>query len=364
MNTVTGLPHLRGHVERWNWTADRGLARHHAGYTGSNPTKLGERKPHEEACLTDDELDMQFVRLVAAYHSSPHRNLGRLSPADKWQELSTHPQFDLNQIPGPAALREACGTPVNVDVGEEAILFKGIRYSNAFVRGQRMKPGYARIAKPGTRVEALVDPLDLGAISINTPDGFVSVPAVNDEMRGRRLVDWLAERAQQRAVARERSEARREEKAEATEALRETAKLVARTAGVEPRQYTLEEVDRKARETRDFGKGKHEKPFIGRDEYREPLMYGFVMGTDGEDDADPEGGAPDSPAPEDWPVTDGAPEECPPETATAPDTDADILPAAAPPVPDPAQPDAPGGLDRFRKKVKPRSSGAAWQEDD
>ena len=96
-------------------------------------------------------------------------------------------------------------------------------------------------------------------------------------------------------------------------------------------------------------------------------MYGFVMGTDGEDDADPEGGAPDALAPEDGPWTDSAPEEYPPEIATAPDTapdtDADILPTAAAPVPDRAQPDAPGGLDRFRKKVKPRSGGAAWQED-
>lgn len=41
MTTVTGLPHLRGHSERWNGTADRGFARPHAGYMASNPTKLG-----------------------------------------------------------------------------------------------------------------------------------------------------------------------------------------------------------------------------------------------------------------------------------------------------------------------------------
>lgn len=172
MTTVTGLPSLRGHVERWNWTADRGFARHHAGYTGSNPTKLGGRKPHEEACLTDDEVDLQFARFAAHYRSKPNRNLGGVSPADKWDELSADPRFDPSQLPGPAALRESCGMFVNVDVSEEGIPFEGIRYANEFTRAQRMKPGCARIARPGERIEAIVDPMNLGAISLRTRDGL------------------------------------------------------------------------------------------------------------------------------------------------------------------------------------------------
>jgi transposase InsO family protein len=356
MTTVAGLPSLRGHVERWNGTADRGFARPHAGYTGSNPTKLGGRKPHEEACLTDDEVDLQFVRFVAEYHSTGHRKLGGVSPADMWQQLSTDPRFDPSQIPGPAALRESCGTLVDVNVAEEGILFEGIRYADAFTRAERMKPGYARLASPGARIEAIVDPLDLGAISLRTHDGFVSVPAVNPEMRGIRLIDWRAARRQQRADAREKNAARAEERAEAQGALRGTAELIARSAGVEPRQYSLEELDRMARETRDFGKGQHEKPVVGRDEYRDPLMYGFAMGADEEDDADP--GADDL---HDLGIDAGQPED---GTAVGgPGVVGTETAYAATPADEAEVPRAPGGLDRLRSKVKPRSGGSAWQED-
>jgi transposase InsO family protein len=360
MTTVTGLPHLRGHVERWNSTADRGFARPHAGYTGSNPTKLGGRKPHEEACMTDDELDLQFARFAAYYHAQPNRNLGRVSPADKWEELSADPRLDPSQIPDPAALRESCGTFVDVDVAEEGILFEGIRYANAFTRAERMKPGHARIAKPGERVEASVDPMDLGSISLRTRDVFVAVPAVDPEMRGIRLVDWRAARRRQRAEASEKRAARAEERAEARDALRETAALIARSAGVGPRQYTLEEVDRMAREVRDFGKGQHEKRIVGREEYRDPLMYGFAMGADEEDDADP--GAADLQDPgidAGWPE-EGAAAGGPGVVGAETDDAATAEDGAEAPC---APPSAPGGLDRFRRKVKPRSGGSAWQED-
>jgi putative transposase len=261
-------------------------------------------------------------------------------------------------MPGPAALRESCGTFVNVDVAEEGILFEGIRYADAFTRAERMKPGYARLARPGAPIEAIVDPMDLGALSLSTHDGFVSVPAVDPEMRGIRLIDWRAARRQQRAEAREKNAARAEERTEARDAQRETAAMIARSAGVATPRYTLEEVDRRAREMQDFGKGQHEKPFIGRDEYRDPLIYGFAMGE--EDDADP--GAEDlqdlgidAGQPEDGAAA-GGPGIVGTETAEAA-TAADEVEVSR------ATPRAPDGLDSFRSKVKPRSGGSAWQED-
>jgi putative transposase len=300
-------------------------------------------------------VDLQFARFAAYYHAKPNRNLGRVSPADKWEELGADPRFDPSQIPGPAARREACGTLVNVDVSEEGILFKGIRYANAYTRAQRMKPGFARIAKPGERIEAIIDPMDLGAISLRVKDGFEPVPAVDDSMRGVRLADWRAGRRQQRAEAGEKRAARAEERGEARESMLENAALIARSAGVEPRRYTREEVDRKAREVRDYGKGQHEKRFIGREEYRDPVMYGFVMGGDEEDDA--EFGAEDL---EDLDINTGQAEDR--STAGGPGVvGAESSTAAASAEYAEAPPD-PGGLDRFRSKLKPRSGGSAWQE--
>ncbi len=89
-------------------------------------------------------------------------------------------------------------------------------------------------------------------------------------------------------------------------------------------------------------------------------MYGFAMGADEEDDADP--GADDlqdpgidAAQPEDGAAA-GGPEVVGPETAEAATaTDEAEAPRTAS--------GAPGGLDRFRSKVKPRSGGSAWQED-
>jgi hypothetical protein len=146
----------------------------------------------------------------------------------------------------------------------------------------------------------------------------------------------------------------------AWDSLRENAALIARSAGVGPRQYTLEEVDRMAREVRDIGKGQHEKRVVGREEYRDPVMYGFPMGADEEDDAD--SGADD--------LQDPGIDADPPEDSAAAggpcvvgaETD-DAAPAADEAEAQCASTRAPGGLDRFRSKVKPRSGGSAWRED-
>lgn len=66
-------------------------------------------------------------------------------------------------------------------------------------------------------------------------------------MQGIRLADWRAACRQQRAEGVDKRAARAEERAEARDSLWENAALIVRSAGVEPRQYTLEEVDRMAR---------------------------------------------------------------------------------------------------------------------
>lgn len=52
------------------------------------PSKLNDRKPHEEACVTDDELDQIFVIFIAEYHNTPHRGLNGKTPATAWEELT------------------------------------------------------------------------------------------------------------------------------------------------------------------------------------------------------------------------------------------------------------------------------------
>ncbi|MFN4155070.1 MAG: hypothetical protein ACK4HF_10465 [Paracoccaceae bacterium] len=58
-----------------------------------------------------------------------------------------------------------------------------------------MAPGKDRIANVGDTVEIMVGPFTRGAISVQTPNGMVSVRCTNDEMAGKTLgesdVDFL-----------------------------------------------------------------------------------------------------------------------------------------------------------------------------
>lgn len=92
---------------------------------------------------------------------------------------------------------------------------------------------------------------------------------------------------------------------------------------------TLTEINRAALEIT-MGKGHHEKPFIGRDEYQDPVMGGFTLS--GEEDG--------------------------PLSPSTPDTSTGVEPD-----PNTVAPDAPNSLDRYRAKVKPRSRGQSWKDD-
>lgn len=80
-------------------------------------------------------------------------------------------------------------------VSEDGIRFEGARYSNEFVRQERLKSGFEKFAKQGDKFEILHDPANLGAISIVTEDELIPVSAVNPEMSRKSLEDWRAERS-------------------------------------------------------------------------------------------------------------------------------------------------------------------------
>ncbi|GAA4227508.1 hypothetical protein GGQ68_004365 [Sagittula marina] len=280
LNAVTGVAELRAHVERLFRTFELKWARHLPGWTAGAPHLRNDRNPGREACLTDDDLHRLFVTFVADYNASPHRGLGGATPSGTWAKLSKHEQFDPFALPGSQALREACGSSHAAGVSEAGIRFEGLVYSNEFIRNQRKAPGVDRIARPGEKLEIIVDPMNLGAISVVANGDLISVPCLDETMRGKSLAWWKAERTRRKAEAALDVADHSKAQSEARESWRGEAKAIAHSAGVTMEGRSDEEAARLRKEL-EFGKGAHEKPFVGRDEFIDPLQTGYATGPSG-----------------------------------------------------------------------------------
>lgn len=279
MNSPAGVSHLRGAMERFFWTSDQKWARYLPGYTAQNPQARNDRKFLSEACITLDELQTLYIAFIAEYHKTPHRGLNFRTPAAVWEELSQSAEFDMTQMPSPGQLREACGFYSKAKVGEAGIRFAGAVYSNEFIRNQRKARKVDQIAAPGETLEIKVDPYDLGGISVVADGELISVRCLDPKMAGKSLREWEMEKRLQKEQAKAEELSQKGARDEAANLWRNLAKSVMRTADIGFFGYTKAEVARAAREL-DFGKGHHEKPFIGRDEYRDPIVEGgFDTGT-------------------------------------------------------------------------------------
>lgn len=277
LNATTGVPELRGHIERLFLTLDLKWARHLYGATAGAVHLRNDRKPSEEACITDDELYRLFVQFIDEYHNTPHRGLGFATPAGTWDKLSKNVQFDQTQMPGPKALREACGIYQTAGISDSGIRWKNLTYSNGMVRDQRMAAAADQFARPGHNLEIMIDPLDIGAISVLAGGDLISVPCLDEDMRGRSLEWWNGEQAKRKAEAASDAAAHAKARSNAGNAWRGEANAIATSQGKKPIGYSDEDVARMRRES-GYGKGRHEEPFVGRDEYVDPVSRGFEIG--------------------------------------------------------------------------------------
>lgn len=210
-----------------------------------------------------------------------------------WEDLSNGAEYDPTQMPSPAQFRDACGYHTTAKVTAEGIRYGGAVYSNEFIRNQRKARLVDRIAAPGESVEILVDPYDLGGISVLANGDLISVRCLDPKMAGQSLREFQAERKLERlkaeAETREQEGARRE----AHDLWRNLSNAIMRSSDIGIFGYTKAEIERARNET-EYGKGQHEKPFIGRDEYVDPVTQGgFKTGQPAEPEVD-EGEEPDT----------------------------------------------------------------------
>ena len=103
--------------------------------------------------------------------------------------------------PSPAQFREACGFHTTAQVTKDGIRYAGGIYSNQFVRNERKARLADRIAPPGTKLEIMVDPFDLGGISVLAHGELITVRCLDSQMAGKSLREWKAERQLERMKA-------------------------------------------------------------------------------------------------------------------------------------------------------------------
>ncbi len=92
-------PRFGGLVERVIGTLQREFIHTLPGTTKSSVKERGEYHSEKEACLTQDEFETFFVKSIDQYHHTPQKELGGMTPLEKWQhgveEYGMPRQLDL-----------------------------------------------------------------------------------------------------------------------------------------------------------------------------------------------------------------------------------------------------------------------------
>lgn len=274
LHTVAGVPELRAYIERWFLTCELKFTRNLPGWTASNPQKLNDRVPLREACICDDELEEMFLGFVAEYHATPHRGLNFLTPATAWKNGLEHPEFDMTGVPAPGALRNATGFHLDASIVEGCIMYSGERYSCERLR--KLRP-----ERSMNSCEIILDPCDLGAITVLHNGDCFAVPCLNTKLRGKSLREHQSERLENKELARTDALKHEEANVEAHTAWTARSASIQSQSGLGIMGYTDEEVER-ARNALEFGKGQFDQPFVGELEYQDPLDWGFETGNSNE----------------------------------------------------------------------------------
>ncbi|WP_158693418.1 Mu transposase C-terminal domain-containing protein [Neorhizobium alkalisoli] len=173
----------RGSLERFMRTLNRQALLFFTGRTWGSSQEKGDYDAVKEASIAFDqaaELMMRFV--VDVYHNTPHDGLNGEKPRDAWLRLR---KFHKPTPPlSPRVRRSVFGIKLKRKISRSGVRVLGIQYSSSKLQS------FFRACDQ--EVEVRFDRFDLGAISVRLPEGWVTVPAVHDEVAGMTLWKWLA----------------------------------------------------------------------------------------------------------------------------------------------------------------------------
>lgn len=178
-----GMPFLRGTIERFFLTVQSRLLPLFPGQTFENAVSKGDYDAEGNACLNLEELNRVLVRYaVDIYHNTPHEGLGGETPRNAWRRLKNL----WGVLPPPEHIRRhVFGIAATRQIGNRGIRFLGLHYQNAELQKLRFAIGQKSVA-------IRVNRYDLGSISVQQGNGWISVPCVFSEIAGTSVYDWIA----------------------------------------------------------------------------------------------------------------------------------------------------------------------------
>jgi putative transposase len=172
----------RGTLERWFRTLNRQALLFFTGRTWGSPAEKGDYDAEAEASVVFHqaaELLMRFV--VDVFHNTPHEGLNGETPRQAWERLN---KFYKPAPPlSPRLRRSIFGITIRRKISRSGIRVLGIQYSS----GKLQK----LFREDEGEVEVRIDRFDRGAISVRHSEGWLTVPAIHDDVIGMSIWKWL-----------------------------------------------------------------------------------------------------------------------------------------------------------------------------
>ena len=132
--------------------------------------------------LTIEELAQILIRyIVDVYHNRPHAGLGGASPRAVFEKGVR--DYQLLLPPSNEELQHIFGAMVRRKVTNRGVRVLGLHYQSSELQRARRQPGFRE-------VDVRIDENDLGAVSVRTKDGWMSVPCIID-MAGQDVDTWV-----------------------------------------------------------------------------------------------------------------------------------------------------------------------------
>lgn len=178
-----GMPQMRGRIERFFKTMNKGLFSRADGQTFENIVVKGDYDAEARAVLDIAEIGRMIVRwIVDVYHNQPHDGLGGETPRNAWLRLSR----DYPPMPPPDedVSRHIFGVTVEHRIGNAGIRVLGLRYQSLEL--QHLRRDFFR-----KNVLVRINPADLGYISVRTKEAWITVPCQRTGFDGVNVTHWL-----------------------------------------------------------------------------------------------------------------------------------------------------------------------------
>jgi putative transposase len=182
MIAPAGLPQMRGMVERsFRTDTDRFYSKF-PGRAFKDVVEKGEYDSEANITVTVMELaKLMFRYFVDVYHNTPHAGLGGDTPMNRWR--TGVERFGVLPPPPRDVIRHIFSTVVECRVGNRGVRIAGLFYQSKVLQK-------ARRSIRDKYVLVRVDTEDLGAVSVKTNEGWITVPCSTTGFDGVTLFHW------------------------------------------------------------------------------------------------------------------------------------------------------------------------------